>query len=137
MDDGFKVFEKVLVRDSIMDKWQADIFSTYREGDYCYRCIGGTWRYCVPYADHEDWLGTTQSLAPDEHKPEFQFGEIVQVRSVTSLSTWQRAVILQVPENSGEPYCLATEIFPTNVIRRNASDIRPMPKQEDENASNS
>ena len=137
MDDGLKVFEKVLVRDSIADKWQADIFSSYKEGDYCYRCIGGAWRYCVPYADHEDWLDTKQSLAPNNYEPTFQFGDIVHVRSISSLSTWQRAVIIQVPEDSGEPYRLIAELFPNVIISRAAKDIMPIPKQENENASNS
>lgn len=46
----FKPFDKVLVRDSNDHKWKAGIFSHYSEGLILpFVCVGGCYRYCIPY----------------------------------------------------------------------------------------
>jgi hypothetical protein len=58
----FKLFEKVLVRDSYDDMWRASFFSHIKEDDgrYVTTCI--TWRFCIPYEGNEHLLGTTDNF---------------------------------------------------------------------------
>ena len=60
----FKPFDKVVARDCPSEKWQADFFSHYEDGDYHFTCIGGgCWRYCLPYNEMTAKLiGTTDEL---------------------------------------------------------------------------
>lgn len=57
----FKPFDKVLVRDGEEYGWYANYFSHYNEEDkdYPYFCMGGSYRYCIPYEGNEHLLGTT------------------------------------------------------------------------------
>lgn len=58
----FKPFGKVLVRDSKKQIWIANYFSLYYEEDkdYPYVCMGGSYRYCIPYNEYTaHLLGTT------------------------------------------------------------------------------
>ena len=57
----FKTFDKVLIRDSERQIWIANYFSLYNEEDkyYPYVCMGGSYRYCIPYKGNEHLLGTT------------------------------------------------------------------------------
>lgn len=58
----FKPFDKVLIRDSKKQIWIANYFSLYYEEDkdYPYVCMGGSYRYCIPYNEHTaHLLGTT------------------------------------------------------------------------------
>lgn len=50
----FKPFDKVLIRDSKKQIWIANYFSLYYEEDkdYPYVCMGGSYRYCIPYNEH-------------------------------------------------------------------------------------
>ena len=57
-----KPFDRVLVRDDLSNKWDADLYS-YMEGDiFC--CISNYWNYCIPYEGNEHLLGTTNN--PEE-----------------------------------------------------------------------
>lgn len=58
----FKLFEKVLVRDSIDDVWRASFFSHIKEDDGRYVTTGITWRFCIPYEGNEHLLGTTDNF---------------------------------------------------------------------------
>ena len=53
----FKAFDRVLVRDRNLDKWEADIFQEY--GEYVYKCFRYTWKQCIPYEGNESLLGTS------------------------------------------------------------------------------
>lgn len=57
----FKPFDKVLIRDSKEQLWIANYFSLYNEKDkdYPYVCMGGSYRFCIPYEGNEHLLGTT------------------------------------------------------------------------------
>lgn len=64
----FKPFDRVLVRDSKAGGWCADFFSHMREeedANFPYRCIGGNWRYCLPYEGNEYLLGTADNPKED------------------------------------------------------------------------
>lgn len=46
----FKPFDKVLVRDDLSLNWRANLMSYYIENaEHPYVCIGGAYRYCLPY----------------------------------------------------------------------------------------
>ena len=55
-----KPFDKVLVRDSIDEKWTISLFSYYDEEnqDFPYVCISGRYVRCIPYEGNEHLLGT-------------------------------------------------------------------------------
>lgn len=56
-----KPFDKVLVRDSIVDKWRANLFG-YKSIDGQYYCVYANWNYCIPYIGNEHLLGTTKDM---------------------------------------------------------------------------
>ena len=54
-------FDKVLVRDDYDYNWICDIFSNIigDSFEYKYRCIGSSYKYCIPYNnDTKHLLGT-------------------------------------------------------------------------------
>lgn len=55
----FKPFDKVLVRDSRVSKWRANLFS-HKNIDEPYYCVYASWNYCIPYEGNEHLLGTTK-----------------------------------------------------------------------------
>ena len=64
-----KPFDKVLVRDSNEIKWKIDFFSHYQESNYFpYRCIGNSYKYCIPYNDDTKHLVGTIDEAPDLYR---------------------------------------------------------------------
>lgn len=54
-----KPFDKVLVRDSRVSKWRANLFS-HKNIDEPYYCVYASWNYCIPYEGNEHLLGTTK-----------------------------------------------------------------------------
>ena len=56
-----KPFDKVLVRDSKLDKWRANLFG-YIDKDGFYCCVWANWAYCIPYIGNESLLGTTKNV---------------------------------------------------------------------------
>ena len=60
-----KPFDKVLVKDSIDEKWKISLFSYYDEENqyFPYVCISGRYVHCIPYEGNENLLGT-----PSRHK---------------------------------------------------------------------
>lgn len=64
-----KAFDKVLVRDSNEIKWKIDFFSHCHESKYfLYKCIGNSYKYCIPYNDETKHLVGTKEEAPDFYK---------------------------------------------------------------------
>ena len=54
-------FDKVLVRDRKTSHWEVDLFGFKTEGPYIvYHCMGGFWKFCIPYIGNESLLGTTK-----------------------------------------------------------------------------
>lgn len=58
-----KPFDKVLVKDSIDEKWKISLFSYYDEETqyFPYVCISGRYMCCIPYEGNEHLLNTTKS----------------------------------------------------------------------------
>lgn len=58
-----KPFDKVLVRDRKTDHWEVDLFGFKTEGpNIVYHCVGGFWKFCIPYIGNESLLGTTKDM---------------------------------------------------------------------------
>ena len=56
-----KPFDKVLVRDSELDNWRANLFGYIGKDGY-YHCVYANWAYCIPYIGNESLLGTTKDV---------------------------------------------------------------------------
>ena len=56
-----KPFDKVLVRDSKLSEWRANLFS-HKNIDEPYCCVYAGWNYCIPYEGNEHLLGTTKNV---------------------------------------------------------------------------
>lgn len=57
--EEFKPFDRVLVRQSKSDKWEAMLFSNYTSEIHRYRCGGMNYMFCIPYEGNEHLLDTT------------------------------------------------------------------------------
>ena len=58
-----KPFDKVLVRDRKTYHWEVDLFGFKTEGpNIVYHCVGGFWKFCIPYIGNESLLGTTKDM---------------------------------------------------------------------------
>lgn len=58
-----KPFDKVLVRDRKTYHWEVDFFGFKTEGpNIVYHCVGGFWKFCIPYIGNESLLGTTDNF---------------------------------------------------------------------------
>ena len=55
-----KPFDKVLVRNSSIRKWEVDLFG-YKSDAGLYHCVGYTCNQCIPYEGNEHLLGTTNA----------------------------------------------------------------------------
>ena len=73
----FKPFTYVLGRDNTDKPWMPDIFIKY-EGEnwkaFQYRCLGSSWKCCIPYEGNEHLVYTTGNT----YNPEL--GDIVRYR---------------------------------------------------------
>ena len=50
-----KPFDRVLVRNRNTQRWDADLFGFK---SIFYHCVGGSWKFCIPYIGNESLLGT-------------------------------------------------------------------------------
>lgn len=71
----FKMFDKVLVRDSEDDIWTATFFSHYRRDGKVMAINEALWEYCIPALGNEHLVGTKNS----EWVP--KKGDLVAVRN--------------------------------------------------------
>lgn len=66
----FEPFQQVLVRDDCKRRWICALFNFYdrrKETSYPFVCIGGSFRYCIPYNDQtKHLLGTTDNWEEEE-----------------------------------------------------------------------
>ena len=64
-----KAFDKVLVKDYSDDGWKVDFYSHKDTSmTYHYRCIGETYRCCIPYNDDTKHLVGTNDKAPEYYR---------------------------------------------------------------------
>ena len=62
-----KPFDKVLVMYDEEDYWSCNLFSNI-QAKYSYLCVGGTFRYCIPYNDDTKHLVGTSEEAPEFYR---------------------------------------------------------------------
>lgn len=59
IEENFKPFEKVLVRDNESDLWEIEFFSQKTGKDnYPFRCLIDCFKFCIPFEGNEHLLGT-------------------------------------------------------------------------------
>ena len=64
-----KPFDKVLVRDYLDDPWKVDFYSHKNVNtEHQYRCVGNSYRFCIPYNDDTKHLVGTKEEAPDFYR---------------------------------------------------------------------
>ena len=64
-----KVFDKVLVKDTPAKLWNIGIFSHYVESDtFPYKCVGDSYKLCIPYNDDTKHLVGTTEEAPEYYR---------------------------------------------------------------------
>lgn len=65
-----KPFDKVLVREHRNCVWKCNLFSYIinTEEHYPIRCVGGVYKYCIPYNDDTKHLVGTYSEAPEYYR---------------------------------------------------------------------
>ena len=62
-------FDRVLVRDEVDSNWRCDLFSYIAKCMYYpYRCVGGSYIYCIPYNDDTKYLVGTKEEAPEYYR---------------------------------------------------------------------
>lgn len=64
IEEGFKPFDMVLVRNSKSDKWIATFYSYRRTQNAIWTgehvCCNGIYNYCIPYEGNEELVGTNK-----------------------------------------------------------------------------
>ena len=62
-------FDKVLVRDYLDDPWKVDFYSHKNVNtEHQYRCVGNSYRFCIPYNDDTKHLVGTKEEAPNFYR---------------------------------------------------------------------
>ena len=62
-------FDRVLVRDEVDSNWRCDLFSYIAKCMYYpYRCVGGSYIYCIPYNDDTKHLVGTKEEALEYYR---------------------------------------------------------------------
>ena len=62
-------FDKVLVRDYLDDPWKVDFYSHKNVNtEHQYRCVGNSYRFCIPYNDETKYFVGTKEEAPEYYK---------------------------------------------------------------------
>lgn len=63
------MFDRVLGRDCDNRIWKCNLFSHMNEQDsFPYKCVGNTYRYCIPYNDDTKHLVGTTDEAPEYYR---------------------------------------------------------------------
>ena len=61
-------YDKVLVRDYLDISWKVDFYSHKVESKYFYKCVGNSYKYCIPYNDDTKHLVGTKEEAPEYYR---------------------------------------------------------------------
>ena len=62
-------FDKVLVRDYLDDPWKVDFYSHKNVNtEHLYRCVGNSYRFCIPYNDETKYFVGTKEEAPEYYR---------------------------------------------------------------------
>ena len=60
-----KPFDKVLVRDTLTNKWHIDLFEKIDTADPKYDTISSSYYYCIPYNDETKHLVGKTDIEPE------------------------------------------------------------------------
>ena len=63
-----KPFDRVLVRNSKIEKWRCEHFSYFNEGNECPYVTFISYKFCVPYNDDTKHLVSTANEAPEFYR---------------------------------------------------------------------
>ena len=63
-----KPFDRVLVRNSKIEKWRCEYFSYFNEGNECPYVTFISYKFCVPYNDDTKHLVGTNDEAPEYYR---------------------------------------------------------------------
>ena len=63
-----KAFDRILVRNSKIEKWRCEHFSYFNEGNDCPYVTFISYKFCVPYNDDTKHLVGTTNDAPEYYK---------------------------------------------------------------------
>ena len=62
-------YDKVRVRDYLDDPWKVDFYSHKNVNtEHLYRCVGNSYRFCIPYNDETKYFVGTKEEAPEYYK---------------------------------------------------------------------
>ena len=62
-------YDKVLVRDYLDDPWKVDFYSHKNVNtEHLYRCVGNSYRFCIPYNDETKYFVGTKEEAPEYYR---------------------------------------------------------------------
>ena len=62
-------FDEVLVRNYSDDPWKVDFYSHKNvNNEYQYRCVGNSYRFCIPYNDETKYFVGTKEEAPEYYR---------------------------------------------------------------------
>lgn len=62
-------FDRVLGSDCNNHTWKCDFFSHINERDLCpYKCVGNSYKFCIPYNDETKHLVGTKNEAPEYYR---------------------------------------------------------------------
>ena len=108
----FKMFDKVLVRDSDKDEWVATFFSHYDAEGQIIAINDAPWEYCIPALGNEHLVGTYNAPKPIwEPKP----NELVAVSD--NAMEWVMRIFKETIHENG------TNRFITKIGKANSSTI--------------
>ena len=63
-----KAFDRILVRNSKIEKWRCEHFSYFNEGNDCPYVTFISYKFCVPYNDDTKHLVSTANEAPEFYR---------------------------------------------------------------------
>ena len=62
-------YDKVIVKDYLDDPWKVDFYSHKNVNtEYQYRCVGNSYRFCIPYNDETKYFVGTKEEAPEYYR---------------------------------------------------------------------
>lgn len=101
MENNFKPFDKVLVRDGDAYEWQPELFyKINEEGKYC--TLGDVeWSQCILYEGNEYLLGTADMPEFTDLKNGILFGIELKVGYVLEFDNFSHDVAIVIPTTKG------------------------------------
>lgn len=101
MENNFKPFDKVLVRDGNAYEWQPELFyKINEEGKYC--TLGNVeWSQCIPYEGNEHLMDTANMPEFTDLKNGILFGIELKVGYVLEFDNFSYDIAIVIPTTKG------------------------------------